>query len=78
MPRGVAVIVVGNMLIMEPEGLSQLYSQGLPAAPEGSSKWAKVHPGFRIKMQAVKVGSSCSGSPALHQPGRQRRATQAS
>ena len=56
--QGMADFVLEDMLVMSPEGLSQLDSQGLPAALESSSEWAEVHPGIRIKMRAVKVGIS--------------------
>ena len=56
--QGTADFVLEDMLVMAPEGLSQLDSQGLPAALESSSEWAEVHPGIRIKMRAVKVGMS--------------------
>ena len=56
--QGMADFVLEDMLVMEPEGLSQLDSQGLPAALESSSEWAEVHPGIRIKMRAVKVGGA--------------------
>ncbi len=66
--QGMADFVLEDMLVMEPEGLSQLDSQGLPAALESSSEWAEVHPGIRIKMRAVKVGgASVSRLPFINQ-----------